>query len=640
VGKLQRKKKKKQKNKAIEVERTPIAIASSIEVSPQIKKSPKNFEGYPKDYRSNLAWRREILLKAQSDLIYRAKVKELFHRDVIFAFNAFFYTLDVRRRPFHHQPFCTYLYQDDSILKLVASIQEGKDLPIEKSRDMGASWMVILVFFWFWLDPKGGADFLLGSRIEDYVDKKGDMRTLLEKARYALYRLPMWLRPKGFNKKVHDNFMKLSNPESGATITGESNNKNFSTGGRYLAILFDEFAKWEQTDVSAWTAAGDATPSRIPVSTPFGVGGKYYDVVTGGINKIRLHWSLHPIKGAEAYCLWPRADKDIEADDGRPEYWTRSPWYDRECLRRTDDEIAQELDISYLGAGSPVFKGKQARRIQRMINAKKVPYGWREIDLGKMELREIEEPRDEEGILLLWEKLDEDKDYTLGVDVVEGLESGDFAICKILNRNTKSVAASYFSRIDEVQLARVIAILAKCFGANDYSWVGIETNGPGLATFDLCVENYDLNNLFMMPQYDTTRGAISYKKGWRTTTSSRAILVSGIKEWLLEEIGWADPRCCRELQSFIYSKNAKPEAKSGSHDDEVIALGIAFQIDAMAPGRSELPKEEKVDVREQAFNITRIEEAEPSLEERCMLSLLAKKNFDEEVIFYNPESIH
>lgn len=594
-------------------------------------------ENYPKDYRSNLLFRRKILLRAEKDLVYRAKLKELFHRDILFAFNTFFYTLDVRKRPFHHQPFCTYPYQDEMIVSLVKAINEGKDIPTEKSRDMGVSWMVILVFLWFWLDPEGGADFLLGSRIEDYVDKKGDMRTLLEKARYALYKLPLWLRPKNFQKKVHDNFMKLANPETGATITGESNNENFSTGGRYLAILFDEFAKWKQTDESAWTAAGDATPCRIPVSTPFGVGGKYYEIITSAKNKLRLHWSLHPTKGAEAYCPWPRVQSQIDAWDGRPEFWVRSPWYDKENLRRTPDEVAQELDISYLGAGNPVFKGKIGRRIQRMLNAKRIPFGWREIDLGTKTLKEIDEPRDDEGILVLWEALKEETDYILAVDVVEGIEGGDFASVKILNRKTKSIAASYYSRIDEVQLAGIIATLSKEFGDNDYSWLGIETNGPGLSTFDLCVELYGLSNLFMMPQYDSTRQAVFHKKGWRTTSSSRNILVSGVSEWLLEEVGWADPRCCRELQSLIRSKTGKPEAKSGNHDDEFIALGIALQVDQIVPARGKEIQKVKtiIEDRDQLFRPN--EEKVLSVEEKCLLTILTKKKIDEEVLFLNNE---
>ncbi len=118
---------------------------------------------YPKEHRENLEWRYKILLKAKEDREYRIAVRELFFRDPLFAFNAFFYTFDPRKRPFHHQPFCTYEFQDETILALVKQINAGEDIVLEKSRDMGCSWMIILVFLWFWLNPSGGADFLLGS---------------------------------------------------------------------------------------------------------------------------------------------------------------------------------------------------------------------------------------------------------------------------------------------------------------------------------------------------------------------------------------------------------------------------------------------------------------------------------------------
>ena len=184
---------------------------------------------YPKDHRENLEWRREILLKCTDDLVYREKVKELFFRDPLFAFNAFFYTLDVRVKPYAVLPFCTYDYQDDTILQLTEIIRTAtalktKDLLWEKSRDMGATWIILLTFEWFWLDPKRPHDFLCGSRKEDYVDKIGDPRTHFHKLRFNLYKLPRWLIPEGFEKRKHDTFLKLENPASGGAITGESNN--------------------------------------------------------------------------------------------------------------------------------------------------------------------------------------------------------------------------------------------------------------------------------------------------------------------------------------------------------------------------------------------------------------------------------
>ena len=599
--------------------------------------------GFPKDYRENLEWRRGILRRAKRDVSYRAKVKELFHRDVLFAFNAFFLTLDVRRRPEHDQPFCTYPYQDFVILDLVKHINEGKDIPIEKSRDMGASWMIILIFLWFWLDSTGGADFLVGSRIEDYVDKKGDMRTLIEKARYALKRLPYWLKPKGFQVKHHDNFMKLQNPETGASITGESNNPNFSTGGRYLAILFDEFAKWKDTDESAWTASGDATPCRIPNSTPFGAAGKYYDLIHEASNKLRLHWSLHPRKAKGAYCRYPRTSEEEEYETPEElERLIRSPWYDAECARRRPTEIAQELDIDYIGAGNPAFEGKAGKRVATLLRRPRTPETWYNIDLGAMELKEVNEPRDKEDFLVVYRKPDPKTTYTFGVDVVEGVEGGDYAVIKVVNRITKDVDASYYSRIDEVQLARIITITAKFYTTFEAPWVGIETIGPGLATFDFCAELFDVDNLFMSPNYDSAKESVSWKKGFRTTSSSRNRLISGVTDWLIDGSGWADARCCREFTTFVRNKSGKPEAKSGANDDEVLAFGIAIQVDLLAP---EDKWEKKKETREDGLptNIFELEtlatKGEPTtLEERCLASLLAKRSDNDEVMFFTDDS--
>lgn len=67
---------------------------------------------------------------------------------------------------------------------------------------------------------------------------------------------------------------------------------------------------------------GDATRCRIATSTPNGKGNKFADLsLKSNIAKRTLHWHLHPLKTQE--------------------------WYEGECLRRTPEEIAQELDINY-----------------------------------------------------------------------------------------------------------------------------------------------------------------------------------------------------------------------------------------------------------------------------------------------------
>lgn len=607
---------------------------------------------YPKGYRENLAYRAKMLRQCAKDKIYREKVRELFFRDPLFAFNTFFFTYDPRKRPRHQQPFCTYEYQDMLITELVEAINNGEDIGIEKSRDMGATWCVLLVFLWFWLNPSGGADFLLGSRIEDYVDKRGDPRTHFEKVRYALYRLPGWLRPKGFQKNNHDNFLRLLNPMTGASLTGESNNANFSTQGRYAAILYDEFAKWEHTDESAWTAGGDASPSRIPISTPFGAGGKYYEVVTDGkTNVLTLHWTLHPEKSFGLYCVYPPPnllDKD-QMDNWEPEVKLRSPWYDRECLRRRPTEIAQELDIDYLGAGNPVFDGKAAISIGFYLKLRKQPKQWYWPNLLQMKLERVDPPRDHEQHVAVYEEPRANGCYTIAGDVVEGVDGGDFAVCKVYCRDTKSVVASYYNVIDEVQFAKVMYLIHEKYyvgDRKDYTWITPETNNMGIATFNRLLD-MEVPNLFMMPKYDTTKQSITYKKGWVTSASSgsRNELIAGIREWLIGRDGFVDARCCGELSAFIINKNGKAIAKSGCHDDEVITFGICIQMDILCPYESPKVLEEPVlkDTREFDLASCKIEE-DTSIEGMCLQTILSKNTLEsrvqEQEAFYASEDMY
>ena len=594
---------------------------------------------YPKDPAENLRWRTKILRKSRVNLEFREMLKRLYYEDILFAFNAFFYTLDVRRRPHHHQPFCTYPYQDEQILALQEAINGGEDKCLEKSRDMGVTWIVLGTMFWFWCQPSGGADFLLGSRIEDYVDKKGDPRTHFAKLRYLLNRLPKWLRPKGFNPRSHDTFMKLVNPVTESSFTGESNNPNFSTQGRYLGILYDEFAKWEGSDESAWTAGGDASPCRIAVSTPFGAGGQFYRLVTDGrTKKATLHWSLHPRKARGLSCLWPTPNQHEKDDRGvnwRPEEKLTSPWYEGECRRRLPSEIAQELDIDYLGAGRPVFEGKAWEMLKGWHKRPDEPLEFLAPHLYDFSTEAIGSPSDWEGYIIVYEKLERFRSYCLGVDVVEGVEGGDYAFITVLDRSTKNVVAVYWSRLDEIQLASVVLIMSRLYADNENTdftpWVGIETTGPGLATFDKAVE-LEITNLFMAPRYDVTKGSVSFKKGWRTDRASRTELVAGVREYLLTRAGRLNnQRLVGELMTFVYNKMGKPIAKSGCRDDGVMSFGIALQVDEIAPLEEVSRKAKVQELKDIVYDSTHNPEKRhvDTVDELCLATIIERKSFTE-----------
>jgi len=275
-----------------------------------------------------LIWRNR-LIERFVDAENSALLYETCRRDIIFTFNAFFFTFDPRKEN-PHIPFITYPYQNEYILSVWDDIQNGRDSLTEKSRDMGVTWMILGIFVYGWLWY--GYQFKVGSRMQDMVDRIGDMDSLFERMRYIISFLPRQFLPKGFAERDHSSFTKLINPEKGNQILGEATTPSFSRAGRYKAILLDEFAFAEGAD-RIWQAAGDSTPCRIPVSTPNGKYNKFGDLRNSGQIKVHtLHWSKHPAKTTE--------------------------WYQAEALRRTKREVAQELDINYIAsAGKPFYDG-------------------------------------------------------------------------------------------------------------------------------------------------------------------------------------------------------------------------------------------------------------------------------------------
>lgn len=289
----------------------------------------------PKDPTENKRYRLNLLAKAAERPDLRVLLLEKSSRDPLFWVNSFVWIYEPRS-PDKVIPFVTYEYEDELITDIVAHIESGDDLFVDKSRDMGVTWTVLAVFLWGFRFRDWS--FLVGSRKQEEVDSIGDLSTLFPKIRFIWERLPFWMK-----LEVVDSFMRLANPKSGAAITGEATNANFGTGGRYNASLLDEYSKWEETAAAAWTSLAQATPCRIPVATPFGSGTKQAELRETDIDQRHYHWTRHPEKAKGLY----RITEEERRSRGLKGGLTRSPWYDTQCERMTESEIAQELDINY-----------------------------------------------------------------------------------------------------------------------------------------------------------------------------------------------------------------------------------------------------------------------------------------------------
>lgn len=282
-----------------------------------VTKSVKSRQEYIEQVQQNNKEKRLELLQYSSPEGW-VKIIMKCKEDPIFFFNMFLWTYNPRlAKP--HVPFITYPYQDDFIKQIVSAVETGIDVWIEKSRDMGLSWVMLGIFLRWFLFKEWSV--LLWSYKEDYVDAQWNMDSAFERLRYMIKRLPKQLRPKNLLNK----YMNISAPWCWE-ISGDVW-VNFWTWWRRKVVFMDEFAL-RPRDETALQKTKDVTECRIFWWTPNGTGNVYGKVMTNHkayrhlLNKkIRLPRRLHPLK--------------------------TNTWYEFQKMTRTATDLAQEVDISY-----------------------------------------------------------------------------------------------------------------------------------------------------------------------------------------------------------------------------------------------------------------------------------------------------
>jgi phage terminase large subunit len=216
-------------------------------------------------------------------------------------------------------PFMLFPKQREFIDWLYARWKSRDDGVVEKSRDMGASWLCVGFSVWMWIFYPGSV-LGFGSRKETLVDQIGDPNSLFWKIRECVKLIPPDFRPQGYDPQVHAPFMRLINPENAAVIVGEAG-ANIGRGARCSVYFKDESAFYEQPQLID-NALSQTSNCCIDISTPNGVGNPFWQKAHGGkLPKFVFDWRDDP-----------RKDK---------------AWYDSQVAKKDSVSVAQEIDRDY-----------------------------------------------------------------------------------------------------------------------------------------------------------------------------------------------------------------------------------------------------------------------------------------------------
>ena len=291
--------------------------------------APHVFEKHewPPNYISVYAWRQKMIAEILADPKVLEAVLMHYSTSPIDFICHWVDTTDPRNAYSDSKPvqipFVLFKRQAEFIEFLTAALEDQANGLVDKTRDVGATWLASAFSVWLWRFKRGAA-VGWGSRKEEIVDKLGDPKTIFEKIRTVVRNLPPFFLPRGFDMNVHATFMRLINPENGATIIGEGGD-NIGRGGRTLVYFKDESAHYEHSELIE-AALMSNTNVQIDISTTSGVGTVYDRKKESGRiwepdeprpprNAVRVFvfdWRDHPEKTEE----WHRQGETAARDAG------------------------------------------------------------------------------------------------------------------------------------------------------------------------------------------------------------------------------------------------------------------------------------------------------------------------------------
>ena len=555
----------------------------------------QSYKLVPKDQESNVRFRADVLERCAADEEFRCLIMGICSRNILFWMNVFVWSLDTRKRN-PHTPFITYLCQDHAILKVVEAIEsEEPGLPpivVEKSRDMGASWMILLIFLWYLIFFPRQLEFFMLSYKKDLVD--GDADSLFGKIDIAIDSLPSWM-----TRHLKRTEMRIRNRSTNTVIKGQATTEKAGIAGRYRAMLFDEFPLVDDAE-TIYNKTGDCSNVRIFVGTPNGTHTKYYQLTQEKhVTKIRMHWTQCPAKTRGLYT-WNHGDKSPTILDkgytfptdypfvqhhnpGRP----RSVWYDYECRRRGYNKIAiaQELDIDYQAAVWLFFDGAEISRL--IATYCRDPDHIGHIQDGKF----VEHAS---GLWKIWFKLDSRSRpaygrYGIGCDVASGTggKYGTASCASVVNLDTGEKVASFKSaHVPPAKFARIVAAAAYWFHEAIVNWEAQGATGTQFRK-TLMDECEHTNVYFRRKGDDTLSPTITDKIGWDASADRQHELLESYRGALASgEFLNPEASALEETKKFIYDQGVvkhtlqlvkdDPSGAKANHGDEVIADALSW----------------------------------------------------------------
>jgi hypothetical protein len=533
---------------------------------------------------------------------------EACRRDILFFVNTFVWQYNPLVKGVRAVgPFITWPFQERVLTGhrgILWCYENDRTAVVEKSRDMGASWLFLIFQDWL-CGFHDNVQTLDISRTADAVDS-ATKNALFTKVRFMHEHYPDWLMG-----KIVDTKMTFKYSRTYSEVTGEASTGSSGSGGRASVIFVDEFSEIkEATKVRQNTAS--ISDCRFFNATHLGVGTEFYALTRSPeCVQIQMHWTRHPRKNVQMYS-W-----DVEA--GKPRYWRydgesdaivetpfprvafpadyqfdrtgnpaggphpgiRSVWYDKKAEEiGTSRQVAMELDINPGGSSSQFYDPLMIRSLVERSR----PPSW----TGNLLIDEqMALPRHlipGEGPLSLWiepsmtpagdlAKVPPGQ-YVAGCDVGQG--TGATPSCMSIfdaSRGIK-VASWIHRRLDPKQFAWQAVSLCRMFvdATGRPALLAWECPGPGVIFGHEVVKEIGFRNVYWRKDEYADDEKETQTPGWFASTKTKLDLHTQYASALRSgQFGNPHREALEETLSYAHANGSVEHSKGASANDEAAA---------------------------------------------------------------------
>ena len=223
-------------------------------------------------------------------------------------------------------------------------------------------------------------------------------------------------------------------------------------------------------------------------------------------------------------------------------------------------EYPSNAEEAFLHSGEGVFDNEQVQaRLERCTD----PIARGRIEDGLW----IEK---EQGEICIYEKPETGVPYVIGGDTAG--EGSDWFTGIVINNVSGRIVATLRRQYSEPEYVKQVRELGRMY---NNALLSIEANFSTYPNAKLQELNYP--KLYVREREDVYTGELHKSFGFRTTPQTRPRMIAQLVEVFQDHPEFfTDRELLKEMLTFVYNEDHRPEAMVGKHDDMVMAAAIAY----------------------------------------------------------------